>query len=90
LAQALLRRAPHIQKVRSYETPGTHSPDDPFYSCEDLLSDDEKQIRDEARTLIDSRCLPKAADYFDQEIFPVELIPETARMGLLGFKLSEY
>lgn len=61
-----------------------------FYSCEDLLSDDEKQIRDEVRSWIDSRYLPRAADYFEQGIFPVELIPEMARMGLLGFKLSEY
>lgn len=61
-----------------------------FYSCEDLLSDDEKQIRDEVRSWIDSRYLPRAADYFEQGIFPVELIPEMARMGLLGFKLSGY
>ena len=61
-----------------------------YYSCEDLFSQDEKQIRDELRTWIDKRYLPKAADYFDQAVFPVELIPELAQMGLLGFKLKEY
>ena len=61
-----------------------------YYLCEDLLSPDEKQIRDEVRTWIDGRYLPKAADYFEQGKFPVELIPEMAQLGLLGFKLNEY
>jgi glutaryl-CoA dehydrogenase len=61
-----------------------------YYFCEDLLSDDEKQIRNEVRSWIDGRYLPGAADYFEQSIFPVELIPEMARMGLFGFKLEEY
>jgi len=67
-----------------------NSPHTDYYFCEDLLSPDEKQIRDEVRTWIDRRYLPKAADYFEQGIFPVELIPEMAQMGLLGFKLNEY
>ncbi|MFZ2444893.1 MAG: acyl-CoA dehydrogenase family protein [Syntrophobacteraceae bacterium] len=67
-----------------------HSPHTDYYFCEDLLLPDEKQIRDEVRTWIDKRYLPKAADYFEQGIFPVELIPEMAQMGLLGFKLNEY
>ena len=45
------------------------SPHIDYYFCEDLLSPDEKQIRDEVRTWIDRRYLPKAADYFDQGIF---------------------
>ena len=61
-----------------------------YYFCEDLLSADEKQIRDEVKTWIDLRYLPKAADYFEQGIFPVELIPEMAQMGLRGFKLNEF
>jgi glutaryl-CoA dehydrogenase len=67
-----------------------NSPSTDYYFCEDLLSPDEKQIRDEVRTWINRRYLPKAADYFEQGIFPVELIPEMTQMGLLGFKLDEY
>ncbi len=67
-----------------------NGPHTDYYFCEELLSPDEKQIRDEVRTWIDSRYLPKAAEYFEQGIFPVELIPEMAQMGLLGFKLNEY
>ena len=65
-------------------------PSTDYYFCEDLLSPDERQIRDEVRTWIDTRYLPRAADYFEQGKFPVELISEMAQMGLLGFKLNEY
>lgn len=61
-----------------------------YYFCEDLFSPDEKQIRDEVRAWVDRRYLPRAAEYFEQGVFPVELIPELAQMGLLGFKLNEY
>jgi glutaryl-CoA dehydrogenase len=61
-----------------------------FYSCDDLLSGEEKQIREEVRDWVDNRYLPRAADYFEGASFPVELIPEMADMGLLGIKLNEY
>ena len=61
-----------------------------YYFCEDLLSPGEKQIRDEVRTWVDERYLPKAADYFEQGVFPVELIPEIAQLGLFGFKMKDY
>jgi glutaryl-CoA dehydrogenase len=67
-----------------------NAPHTDYYFCEDLLSPDEKQIRDEVRNWVESRYLPRAADYFEQGIFPVELIPEMAQMGLLGFKMNEY
>ncbi|MGO9017976.1 MAG: acyl-CoA dehydrogenase family protein [Syntrophobacteraceae bacterium] len=67
-----------------------NSPHTDYYFCEELLSDDEKQSRDEVGAWVDRRYLPWAADYFEQGIFPVELVPEMAQMGLLGFKLKEY
>jgi glutaryl-CoA dehydrogenase len=67
-----------------------NSPHTDYYLCEDLLAKDEKQVRDQVRTWVESRYLPKAADYFEQGIFPVELIPEMAQLGLFGLKLKEY
>ncbi|MEM5788417.1 MAG: acyl-CoA dehydrogenase family protein [Syntrophobacteraceae bacterium] len=67
-----------------------NTPDTDYYFCEDLLAPDEKQVRDEVRTWVDRRYLPRAADCFEQGIFPIDLIPEMAQMGLLGFKLKEY
>jgi glutaryl-CoA dehydrogenase len=61
-----------------------------YYLTEDLLSDRERSARDAVRSWIDSRYLPKAADYFDQGIFPVELVPEMANLGLFGFKMKQH
>lgn len=61
-----------------------------YYLCEDLLSSDERHIRDVVRAWVEKRYLPKAADYFEQGVFPVDLVSEMAQMGLFGFKLKEY
>jgi glutaryl-CoA dehydrogenase len=61
-----------------------------YYRCEDFFTDEERTFRDRVRRWIDSRYLPKAADYFDAGVFPVELISEMAELGLLGMKLGEY
>jgi glutaryl-CoA dehydrogenase len=66
------------------------SPRTDYYLCEELLSADERQVRDEVGSWIDKRYLPRAADCFEQGVFPIDLIPEIAQMGLFGFKLKEY
>jgi glutaryl-CoA dehydrogenase len=61
-----------------------------YYLCEDLLSPDEKEVRDRVRSWVEGRYLPRVADWFEKGVFPVELIPEMAQMGLFGFKLKEF
>ncbi len=61
-----------------------------YYLCEDLLSDHERGIRDNVRSWVESRYLPRAADYFEQGTFPLDLVPEMAQMGLFGFKMKDY
>lgn len=68
----------------------TASTDTDYFNCEELLTESERSIRDQVRSWVDKRYLPRAADYFEQGIFPVELIPELAESGLFGFKLNEY
>ncbi len=59
-----------------------------YYDCDDLLSDEEREIRDRVRRWVESRYVPKAADYFDRGEFPLDLAPEIAELGLLGIKLA--
>ena len=54
------------------------------------LSDDEKMIRDTVRRFVRERFLPRAAELFEKEQFPVDLIPEIAEMGLLGASIQGY
>ncbi len=61
-----------------------------YYLVEDLLSDREKSARDAVRAWVQSRYLPRAADCFEKGIFPADLVPEMAELGLFGFKMKEY
>src|SRR4029078_12830121 len=55
-----------------------------------LLSEEERMIRDTVRRVVRERYLPRAAELFEEEKFPTDLIPEIAAMGLLGASLTGY
>ncbi|MGM1017442.1 MAG: acyl-CoA dehydrogenase family protein [Actinomycetota bacterium] len=57
---------------------------------DDLLSDEERATRDAVRGFVDARIRPHIADWYDRAIFPTELIPELADLGLLGMHLHGY
>ncbi|MCU0572423.1 MAG: acyl-CoA dehydrogenase family protein [Syntrophobacteraceae bacterium] len=61
-----------------------------YFQCEELLSVEERAVRDRVRRWVESRYLPRAADCFEQGVFPVDLVPEMADLGLLGMKLHGY
>lgn len=63
------------------------SPD--FYKMDDLLSDEEKMIRDSVRQWVDERVLPIVEDHYQRAEFPVHLIPEMGELGVLGANLPE-
>jgi glutaryl-CoA dehydrogenase len=60
-----------------------------FFKLDSLLSDEEKMIRQSVREFVDERVRPIIAECFEQGRFPAELIPEMARLGLLGANLPE-
>ncbi|MET3510389.1 glutaryl-CoA dehydrogenase [Plantibacter flavus] len=57
---------------------------------DEMLTDDERATRDRVRTFVDARIRPHIADWYDRAIFPTELVPELADLGLLGMHLSGY
>jgi glutaryl-CoA dehydrogenase len=61
-----------------------------LYAVDDLLSDDERLVRDTVRALVRERLLPVIADHFEAGTFPRELVAEFARLGLLGMHLTGY
>jgi glutaryl-CoA dehydrogenase len=61
-----------------------------FYDLHAELSDEERLIRDTVRAFVNDRVLPVIGDAFMADRFPSELIPEIARMGLLGSSISGY
>jgi glutaryl-CoA dehydrogenase len=61
-----------------------------FYVLDELLSEEERMIRDTVRSWVDERVLPVIAGHCRQGTFPMQLIPEMAELGLFGANLSGY
>ena len=59
-------------------------------AIEHLLTEEERMIRDTVRRFIRERFLPRAGKLFEEEQFPIDLIPEIAAMGLLGATIEGY
>jgi len=61
-----------------------------YFSCEELLTDEERGVRDIVRRWVEERYLPNVEEYFDKGFFDVGLIPQLADLGLLGIKIEGY
>jgi glutaryl-CoA dehydrogenase len=59
-----------------------------FLELDDDLSAEERMIREEVRRWVDERVLPIIVGHYEAGTFPTELIPEMARMRLLGSNLD--
>ncbi|WP_417507434.1 acyl-CoA dehydrogenase family protein [Microbacterium sp.] len=57
---------------------------------DELLSDEERATRDRVRAFVDERVRPHIADWYDRAVFPTELVPELAELGVLGMHLDGY
>ncbi|MBC7518809.1 MAG: acyl-CoA dehydrogenase family protein [Microbacteriaceae bacterium] len=55
-----------------------------------LLTAEERELRDAVRDFVDTRIKPNIAQWYDDAVFPVDLIPEMAKLGLLGMHLKGY
>jgi glutaryl-CoA dehydrogenase len=69
--------------------PGNIDPTD-FLAVDDLLSDEERLIRDTVRQFVADRVLPDIGDWFERGFFPKELAKEMGALGLLGMHLDGY
>jgi glutaryl-CoA dehydrogenase len=67
----------------SYEQPD-------FFAIEDLLTEDERLIRDTVRDWVTERVLPTIGDHYLAGTFPTDLIPEMAEIGVLGAGIDGY
>jgi len=62
-----------------------------LYDVRSLLTDEERMVQDTVARFTDERVLPIIGDCFDKAVFPIDLIPEMADLGLLGSSLpTEY
>jgi glutaryl-CoA dehydrogenase len=59
-------------------------------AIEGELSDDERLVRESVRRFVRERYLPRAAELYAKEEFPLELVSELGELGVLGAGLSGY
>jgi len=60
-----------------------------FLHIDDLLSAEERMVRDTVREFVDAEVLPVIADHFERGTFPMHLIPAMGELGILGATLPE-
>src|SRR6476469_661268 len=61
-----------------------------FYNLEELLTADERRIRDAVRHWVEERFLPAVAQHYRDGTFPMELVPELAELGVFGPSIKGY
>ena len=57
---------------------------------EPLLLEEEKMVRSSVRRFVKDRCMPRIVSDYEAGRFATELIPELAKLGLLGANLEGY
>lgn len=60
-----------------------------FYRIDDLLTDEERIVRDTVRRFVDEQVIPIIDKHFEEGTFPAQLVPRMAKLGLFGGNLPE-
>ncbi|KWR74064.1 acyl-CoA dehydrogenase [Arthrobacter sp. W1] len=55
-----------------------------------LLSSEELALRDTVRGFVNENIKPNIAQWYNDAVFPLEIVPEMAKLGLLGMHLQGY
>jgi glutaryl-CoA dehydrogenase len=67
-----------------------HSTGTDFYLMDELLSEEERRIRDTVRAFCDTEVIPIINDYWERAEFPFELVPKIAALGIAGGSIQGY
>jgi glutaryl-CoA dehydrogenase len=61
-----------------------------FYLMDEMLTDEERCIRDSVRVFCDQEVIPIINDYWERAEFPFELIPKLAALNIAGSAIQGY
>src|SRR5206468_8489596 len=61
-----------------------------YYAIEDLLSEEERMVRDAVRDWVETEFLPVVTEHHRAGTFPLELIPKLGELGVFGATLKGY
>jgi glutaryl-CoA dehydrogenase len=80
------RRERQVRQVASL----TQSLGTDFYQMDDLLTAEERAIRDRVRAFCDAEVTPVINDYWERAEFPFTLIPKLAALNVAGGSIQGY
>jgi glutaryl-CoA dehydrogenase len=62
-----------------------------FYNIDELLTEEEKLVRDTVHSFVAEKVIPIIEDHYKREEFPIELVKQIGELGLLGITIpTEY
>ena len=61
-----------------------------FFDLSRHFTAEERAVQSTVRAFVDARVMPVIGDHFEKGTFPTDLIPEIAKLGLLGCNLHGY
>ena len=61
-----------------------------YYGIDELLSDEERLVRDTVRAFVDEKVMPRIGRCFRDGVFPMDLARSFGELGLLGMTLHGY
>ena len=61
-----------------------------YYRLDDLLTDEQRALRQRVRSFMDREVLPIINPYWERAEFPHELVPKLAGLGIAGFQIPGY
>jgi len=61
-----------------------------YFFLDDLLSEEERDVRDRVRSFCDKDLIPIINDYWEREEFPFELLPKIAALNIAGTTIEGY
>ncbi|NDK32502.1 acyl-CoA dehydrogenase family protein [Nesterenkonia haasae] len=64
--------------------------DSDLIGFDSLLSAEERQLQTQVRSFVDTAIKPNIASWYEDAVFPLEIVPEMAKLGLLGMHLEGY
>ena len=59
-------------------------------AIDSLLTPAEIELRTTVRGFVDTVIKPNIADWYDRAVFPLEIVPQMAELGLLGMHITGY
>lgn len=64
--------------------------DNDLIDFDHLLTVDERAVQNDVRSFVEAAIKPNIADWYENAVFPLEIVPQMAQLGLLGMHLTGY